>query len=80
MAWFDLKTQAEVLNFKVFSDIKNSIGVSGVTGLDRLICFMIVTKLQVMHKNYEYYYFCCRMPHYDDLFAEFTRRLAKRSN
>lgn len=47
MAWFDFKTQAEVMNFKVFTDIKNSIGVSGLTGLDRLICFMIVTKLQV---------------------------------
>ncbi|XP_065218583.1 WASH complex subunit 5 [Planococcus citri] len=46
MAWFDFKTQAEVMNFKVFNDIKNSIGVSGLTGLDRLICFMIVTKLQ----------------------------------
>ena len=47
MTWFDNKTQNEVLNFEVFGGIRKSISVPGLTGLDRLICFTIVIKLQV---------------------------------
>lgn len=47
MTWFDLKTQNQVLNFKVFSDIRNSFGVSGLIGLDKLLSFMIVINLHV---------------------------------
>lgn len=46
-AWYDLKTHAEIINLKFFSKITKSIGTAGLTGLDRLFCFMIVTELQV---------------------------------
>lgn len=52
MAWFDLKTRNQVLNFKVFADIRNSFGVSGLIGLDKLISFMIVINLQVRSQAY----------------------------
>lgn len=60
MVWFDFKTQCEVMNFKVFSDVRNSVGVSGLNGLDRLICFTIVIKLQVclMYLTQINQYFC----------------------
>lgn len=45
--WYDLKTHKEVINMKVFSKIIKSIGVAGITGLDKLLSFMIVTEIQV---------------------------------
>ncbi|XP_071483871.1 WASH complex subunit 5-like [Diadema antillarum] len=44
--WYDLKTRQEVLDMKVFSKLQQSIGTYGLTGLDRLLCFMIVRELQ----------------------------------
>jgi hypothetical protein len=46
-AWYDVKTHNEVINMKFFSKITNSVGTAGLTGLDRLFSFMIVTELQV---------------------------------
>ncbi|XP_076166156.1 WASH complex subunit strump [Ptiloglossa arizonensis] len=48
LAWYDLKTQAEVLNYKIFSRILEAIGTPGLTGLDKLISFYIVTELDNM--------------------------------
>jgi len=45
-AWYDLKTHNEVINLKFFSKITKSVGTAGLTGLDRLFSFMIVTELQ----------------------------------
>ncbi|KAK7873803.1 hypothetical protein R5R35_005787 [Gryllus longicercus] len=45
-AWYDAKTHSEVINLKFFSKVSKSVGTAGLTGLDRLLCFMIVTELQ----------------------------------
>lgn len=45
-AWYDSKTHNEVINIKFFSKVSKSVGTAGLTGLDRLFCFMIVTELQ----------------------------------
>jgi Hereditary spastic paraplegia protein strumpellin. len=50
-AWYDLKTRNEVINLKFFSKITKSVGTAGLTGLDRLFSFMIVTELQVCFMN-----------------------------
>ncbi|XP_076246687.1 WASH complex subunit strump isoform X1 [Calliopsis andreniformis] len=53
LAWYDLKTQAEVLNYKIFSKILESIGTPGLTGLDKLISYYIVTELDNMIHHIE---------------------------
>ncbi|KZC05129.1 PREDICTED: WASH complex subunit strumpellin [Dufourea novaeangliae] len=53
LAWYDLKTQAEVLNYKIFSKILEAIGTPGLTGLDKLISFYIVTELNTMIRYIE---------------------------
>ena len=45
--WYDLKSHKEVINLKVFSKINKSLGIAGLTGLDKLLSFMIVTEIQV---------------------------------
>ncbi|KAK2181203.1 hypothetical protein NP493_407g06015 [Ridgeia piscesae] len=45
-AWYDVKTKQEVFNRTVFEKIEGSVGTWGLTGLDRLLCFMIVQELQ----------------------------------
>jgi WASH complex subunit strumpellin len=47
-AWYDPKTKAEILNNKFFSTMYNSLSTFGITGVDRLLSFMIVTELQVI--------------------------------
>ncbi|KAE8748690.1 hypothetical protein FOCC_FOCC004493 [Frankliniella occidentalis] len=54
-SWYDLKTHKEVINMKVFSKINKSLGIAGLTGLDKLLSFMIVTEIQnllgALHKG-----------------------------
>ncbi|XP_050425351.1 WASH complex subunit 5 isoform X2 [Adelges cooleyi] len=45
-AWYDYKTNEEIINIRFYSCITNSIGICGLTGLDKLIGFMIVTELK----------------------------------
>ncbi|EDV23219.1 uncharacterized protein TRIADDRAFT_27621 [Trichoplax adhaerens] len=45
-AWYDVKTKEELVNIKLFSQLQVSLGTCGLTGLDRLLCFMIVKELQ----------------------------------
>lgn len=45
-AWYDRRTQAEVLGITMFSELEEALGTFGLTGLDRLLCFMIVQQLQ----------------------------------
>lgn len=51
IAWFDFKTHKELLNIKLFSKITQSIGPAGLTGLDHLYSFMIVTELQTFFNS-----------------------------
>ncbi|XP_033351507.1 WASH complex subunit 5 [Bombus vosnesenskii] len=53
LAWYDLKTQTEVLNYKIFSRTLEAIGTPGLTGLDKLISFYIITELNSMIHHIE---------------------------
>nr|XP_028591994.1 WASH complex subunit 5 [Podarcis muralis]XP_028591995.1 WASH complex subunit 5 [Podarcis muralis] len=44
--WYDLRTHQEVSNSRLFSEIQDTLGTFGLSGLDRLLCFMIVKELQ----------------------------------
>ncbi|XP_047367322.1 WASH complex subunit 5 isoform X2 [Vespa velutina] len=46
LAWYDIKTQVEVLNYKVFTMILDAIGTPGLAGMDKLISFYIVIELE----------------------------------
>ncbi|XP_046735927.1 WASH complex subunit 5 isoform X3 [Diprion similis] len=46
IAWYDLKTQTEVLNHKIFSVILKAMGIPGLTGLDKLISFLAFTEIE----------------------------------
>ncbi|XP_020285658.1 WASH complex subunit strumpellin [Pseudomyrmex gracilis] len=48
LAWYDIKTQNEVLSYKVFSVILETIGTPGLAGLDKLISFFIVIELEAL--------------------------------
>lgn len=48
LAWYDIKTQNEVLNYKVFSMILETISTPGLSGLDKLISFFIVIELEAL--------------------------------
>ncbi|XP_022113508.2 WASH complex subunit 5 [Pieris rapae] len=45
-AWFDIKTNTEVVNNKTFSKLNDAIGVVGLHGLDTLYGYMIKNQLQ----------------------------------
>ena len=49
-SWYDHRTKEEVLNSTVFALVQQSIGTPGLVGLDKLLSFMIVRELQVIHK------------------------------
>ncbi|XP_076341935.1 WASH complex subunit 5-like isoform X1 [Tachypleus tridentatus] len=46
--WYDSKTHSEIINMRIFSLIQRSVGTPGLTGLDKLLSFMIVTELQTI--------------------------------
>lgn len=50
-SWYDSKSQAEVLNFLLFSQLEQALSTSGLAGLDRLFAFMITTELTVKILN-----------------------------
>lgn len=45
--WYDSKSQSEVLNFLLFSQLERALSTSGLAGLDTLFAFMIATELTV---------------------------------
>ncbi|XP_049874083.1 WASH complex subunit 5 [Pectinophora gossypiella] len=49
-AWFDVKTQNEIVNTKTFAKLNDAIGVVGLHGLDTLYGFMIKNQLQNMQQ------------------------------
>ena len=57
MAWFDLKTKDNVLDFRIFAQIRTAIGVSALVGLDKLLSLNIVRRLQV-RLPYHCFYEC----------------------
>lgn len=44
-AWFDPNTEKELVGLKTFAQLQKSLGVYGISGVDRLLCFMIVRDL-----------------------------------
>lgn len=52
-AWYDSRSHNEIINLKLFSLIQKSVGTPGLTGLDRLLSFMVVTELQSIIRSYE---------------------------
>lgn len=44
--WYDARSHSEIINFRMFSLLQKSVGTFGVTGLDRLLSFMVVRELQ----------------------------------
>lgn len=46
-SWYDLKTHASILTPEVFSCMEKAIGISGMTGLDKVLSFVISETLQV---------------------------------
>jgi len=52
-AWYDRKSTKEVVGLKTFSQLFQSIGTYGLTGLDKLYSFMIVRVLQRFTQDYK---------------------------
>uniref|UniRef100_T1IW38 WASH complex subunit strumpellin n=1 Tax=Strigamia maritima TaxID=126957 RepID=T1IW38_STRMM len=51
--WYDAKSHADLVNLKFFLKLEWSVGTFGVTGLDRLLSFMIVKELQTFVGCYQ---------------------------
>ena len=51
-AWYDVKTQEEVMNSKICWQLQAGVGTFGLAGLDRFFSFMIVKQLQNFQKLY----------------------------
>ena len=45
--WYDARSHSEVLSSSVMAKIESSISTAGLTGVDKLLAFLIVTELQV---------------------------------
>lgn len=45
-AWYDVKTQNEIMNNKTFAKLNDAVGVVGLHGLDTLYGFMIKNQMQ----------------------------------
>ncbi|XP_075729610.1 WASH complex subunit strump [Rhipicephalus microplus] len=52
-AWFDTKSHVEVINLSLFALLRKSVGTPGLTGLDRLLSFIIVKELQGVLRSLE---------------------------
>ena len=48
-SWFDIKNHNELINLKITNKIFESIGLYGLVGLDKLICYMITSDLEKIH-------------------------------
>ena len=46
--WYDIRTKQPVVDILLFKKLQRAIGSFGLTGLDRLLSFMIVKELQVL--------------------------------
>ncbi|KAH9496896.1 WASH complex subunit 5 [Bulinus truncatus] len=52
-AWYDVKTKQEIINKTLFDKIHRAVGSFGLSGLDRLLCFMIVKELQTFQTSFQ---------------------------
>lgn len=68
IAWYDLKTQTEVLNHKIFSVILKAMGTPGLTGLDKLISFLTLSEIEKFINHLERFH----DKTWNDVFAEFN--------
>lgn len=50
-AWYDSRTKQEVMNLLILKQLQQAVGSFGLTGLDKLLSFMIVKELQVRELN-----------------------------
>ena len=46
--WYDSRSHTEVLSSSVMGTVESSISTAGLTGVDKLLAFLIVTELQVI--------------------------------
>ncbi|XP_042234662.1 WASH complex subunit 5-like isoform X2 [Homarus americanus] len=51
--WYDCRTHAEVLSSSVMAKVESSISTAGLTGVDKLLAFLIVTELQNLLREME---------------------------
>ena len=58
-AWYDTKTQAEVMNRRICTQLQNGVGTFGLTGVDRFFSFMIVKELQNVSPFSVLFSCCC---------------------
>ena len=49
-AWYDKKTSQELVNLKLWEQLKDAVDVFGLSAVDRLFSFMIVQELQTFLK------------------------------
>ena len=53
--WYDAKSQSEVANLLLFSQLERALSTSGLAGLDTLFAFMIAAELKVSHWFFKFY-------------------------
>ncbi|XP_052274369.1 WASH complex subunit 5-like isoform X2 [Dreissena polymorpha] len=75
-AWFDIKTRQEIVNKTVFSKVQRAVGTFGLSGLDRLLCFMVVKELQTFSRSVERHVFRTKDKTWQNLFEELAKLLA----
>lgn len=51
--WYDSKSHTEVLSSSVMGTVESSISTAGLTGVDKLLAFLIVTELQTLVREVE---------------------------
>ena len=54
-AWYDKRTTQEILNLKLWHQLKEAVDIFGLSALDRLFCFMIVRELQTFLRYLQRY-------------------------
>ncbi|KAI5713146.1 hypothetical protein M8J75_014032 [Diaphorina citri] len=76
-AWYNVKTQKEIFNMKIFSLIIKAIGISGLVGLDNVLGFRIVKNIQSVFSqlfNYSNDKPC------QDILAQMSKELSPNTN
>lgn len=61
-AWYDYKTKEEMVNLLLFRELQYSVDSFGLTGLDKLLSFMIVKELQVCVNEIHFIYMHYLLP------------------
>jgi len=46
-AWYDSRTKQEVMNLLILKQLQQAVGSNGLSGLDKLLSFIIVKELRV---------------------------------